>query len=360
MNSRQVKLKPTAHNSSLNQINPIVLLTVIFLFIVLILHHGNYTYDFLDPLRDFQINKPLQKFSVGGFLFLSGFKLVKSKLSVPVWDFWVNRFSRVYLPYLLAVIIFSFVVYPIGNNSNFPSTPNFLIHILCLQALLPNFFQPNYTTIWFVSILFCCYAFFLSTRRLLVRIFDFCLVLLLTIISISWLRLLVSRWDIAIFQGDFEIYLLFFALGMVYAQTENLFEKTKIKILLFIAIVGALNSIIYYNFISLSWNIFPWEVITIISTSVPLYLVGFKIAPRLSCNHQTLTLMNLVAYSSFCTFLFHRPIWTMLRWLWYQKSLPQAAFIVMLGIPLILFISYWLQTLYDRIRSRLSNFRRVI
>jgi len=53
----------------------------------------------------------LQKFAVGGFLFLSGYKLALSKRDEPAQTFLLNRFLRIYPLYFLAVVLFSCLIF---------------------------------------------------------------------------------------------------------------------------------------------------------------------------------------------------------------------------------------------------------
>jgi hypothetical protein len=48
-------------------VEPVAILTAVLIFIVLLLHQGNYTYNLLEPIRILDGNKLLQSFTVGGF-----------------------------------------------------------------------------------------------------------------------------------------------------------------------------------------------------------------------------------------------------------------------------------------------------
>ncbi|MEO0770850.1 MAG: hypothetical protein AAFY72_15760, partial [Cyanobacteria bacterium J06649_4] len=96
-----------------------IYMTLIFVSVVLMLHHVNYTHDYLWEIshRFFHpyetgVDQLFQKFAVGGFLLLSGYKLSLSKVSEPVVPFLFNRLKRIYPLYLLALIVSSPAAYP--------------------------------------------------------------------------------------------------------------------------------------------------------------------------------------------------------------------------------------------------------
>ena len=182
------------------KLNSIVMLTVVCLLSVLILHHPTYTLDYLSPIRKFYVHDFLQKFAVGGFIFLSGFKMAKSKASNTIKEFLINRFLKIYPLYLLALILFSFIVYPDFNNDIFPSWKNFVLHAFAFQSIFPDLFQANYHTIWFISIIFICYGFFLLLRRFLDNLGIFFLLSFVICLAIPALRHLFSLLGLNIFQ----------------------------------------------------------------------------------------------------------------------------------------------------------------
>ena len=340
------------NNTTKRGIDPVILLSVIFVLIVLCLHHGSYTIDAIGTLRDYHVTKLMQKFSVGGFLFLSGFKLAKSKLGVSWVQFIKSRFYRIYLLYLLAVITFSITVYPYSNNGTIPSLANFLKHVFCLQAILPNYFQKDYLTIWFVSILFFCYIFFLLARKFVVEVSLFCGLLFSTFLSILIIRSLAYKYQTILLADYLELWLVLFGIGMIYPDIDRRVAKFSVKLLLLISIVCSVLLILFYN---QSFNIeqasFLNQLIDrslILLSILPLYAIAFQVSPQIAIPLSILNLLKNIYYISFCCFLFHRPIWTIMANLWSEKSLYQFLYINLLGVPLIFFISYLIQKSYNQ------------
>ncbi|MDJ0744115.1 MAG: acyltransferase family protein [Xenococcaceae cyanobacterium MO_167.B27] len=340
-------------------IDAVILLTAIFLVIVLLLHHGSYTINYLGPLHRYHINKFLQKFAVGGFLFLSGFKLTKSKISNSSREFLVNRFFRVYLLYLLALIVFSFTAYPDLNNGIFPSWSNFILHSFCIQSLIPHFFQQDYNTIWFVSVLFFCYGFFLLTRRLLDKLHLFLIILFIVIVAISLIRHLASLYEVNIFHQYLDTWLAFFSLGMVYSKNQKRINRLNTKLFACSSCISFILLIALYNATEIEGLlIYTIERILILASTLSLYFIQFKIHPHIYVSRRVSSFLKWISYSSFCVFLFHRSIWNLLVKFWSDESFYQSIFILVLGIPIILILSYRIQVTYNQvitnIRQRIS------
>lgn len=346
-----------------------IYMTLIFVSVVLMLHHVNYTHNYLWEIshRFFHpyetgVDQLFQKFAVGGFLLLSGYKLSLSKVSEPVVPFLFNRLKRIYPLYLLALIVSSPAAYPHLVDGQLPSLANFIMHALCLQAVLPDFFQQDFYTIWFVSNLFCCYLLFLGLRKTLGRPATFCIKLGLFILAIALLRQLAGTYDISVFANDFNIYLLFFAAGMECSQlqprlmTVNKFALISISVvctgLLIALTLNPIETASLYG--PIAGSTAGSIALSIIDSSLKigsvlpihvLLLTSFKetrVSPKIAA------LMKKLTVASYCTFLFHRPIWTLLHGIWSGSSYLQSVFILGFGIPLIFVCSYCLQLFYNR------------
>lgn len=338
-----------------------IYMTLIFVSVVLMLHHVNYTHDYLWKIshRFFHpyetgVDQLFQKFSVGGFLLLSGYKLSRSKVSEPAVPFLFNRFKRIYPLYLLALIVSSPAAYPHLVDGQLPSLANFIMHALCLQAVLPNFFQQDFYTIWFVSNLLCCYLLFLGLRKTLGRPATFCMKLGLFIFAIALVRQLAGTYGISAFTNDFNVYLLFFAAGMGCAQLQPRLMTINKLVLIGISVVctGLLIALTVNPIETAS----PYgsTALSIVDSSLkigsilPVHVLLLTSFQKTSVSPKVAVLMNNLTVASYCTFLFHRPIWTSLHGLWSGSSYLQSVFILGFGIPLIFVCSYCLQLFYNR------------
>ncbi|MEL6605848.1 MAG: acyltransferase family protein, partial [Cyanobacteria bacterium J06614_10] len=318
--------------------------------------------DFIKPLRALAINRYLQKLAVGGFLFLSGYKLTKSKLSTPVFNFFKNRFLRIYPLYFLALLIYTFTVY-VQKHDALPTLKTFFVHVFLMQTVVPELFGRNYLTIWFVSVLLFCYVFFLAMRRLLVtNLVAYTVISLSVYLGICLVRTFFAERDITVFMRFFEVYLSFFAVGMAYAIYERAITRFFCRKSVAVAYAGTFTVVLtllmsvysqrFHSMDTVGLRLF--ESFAILLTTIPLYFYAFKNASRLKVNHTTISILLLSSSGSFCIFLFHRPVWTVMVELWGNRSVFQALYILALGIPLIVFCSYQLQRSYNNILKKLS------
>jgi peptidoglycan/LPS O-acetylase OafA/YrhL len=344
-----------SHKNLVNA-DPVICLNLVFLAVVLLLHHVNFTHDYLWEVShriiniyEYKIDKILQMFAVGGFLFLSGLKIAGSKSSDTAQSFIKRRLLRIYPLYLLAVIVSSFTSYPYLTGT-FPISSNFLVHVLCLQSILPDLFQGNYHTIWFVNNLLSCYLLFLLLRDKLNHFLSFFTTLSIVLLSITALRTLAAIAGIKLFTGDFDTYLIFFSLGALYSRNQSNVSQLDSKPLLLVSTIALVGFFGVKNGLH-NQEILQYllERIFILSGMIPLYSVLIKELRKIKIPISIAKLMQKLFVASFCVFLFHRSFWSILATIWSQKSYIQSTFILGLGIPLIFVISYWIQVSYDRI-----------
>jgi peptidoglycan/LPS O-acetylase OafA/YrhL len=337
------------------KLDPVTGLNLIFLSVVLLLHHVNYTQDYLWEITHrlinvyaYKIDKVLQMFAVGGFLFLSGFKIAGSKSAETATGFITSRLLRIYPLYFLALVVSSFTSYPYLTKES-PSIANFLLHALCLQSVLPDCFQLNYNTIWFVSNLMCCYLLFLLLRPHINHPRQFFTTLTIVLIALAGLRFLATIAHVQLFTGDFDTYLIFFSLGVFYSRYQTQIRQLKIKPWLFTTPIAIVGFLVAKNALGHQplWQ-YCLERVFILSAMIPLYCILLRGLGQITITQPIAKLLQNLTIASFCVFLFHRSWWAILATVWSQKSYTQSLFILGCGIPLCFVISYWLQISYDR------------
>lgn len=142
-----MRLSPNKSELFLTRVSSVDVLTALCIVLVLLLHQASYTIDFLAPIRPFMLHRVAQRFAVGGFLFLSGYKLATSKLRTGARAFIVNRLAKIYVVYALSIFLFAVTAYPYLNNGDFPSTSNILVHLLAVQSVFPNISGINFHTL---------------------------------------------------------------------------------------------------------------------------------------------------------------------------------------------------------------------
>jgi peptidoglycan/LPS O-acetylase OafA/YrhL len=61
----------------------------------------------------------------------------------------------------------------------------------------------------------------------------------------------------------------------------------------------------------------------------------------------------IIAYASYGMYLFHRPVWWLMVDIYNPANVQiKALYLALLGIPLTIFFSYYLQKFYDRYFER--------
>lgn len=339
-------------------VDPITWINLLFMFIVLLLHHVNYTQDYLWAISHRLINpyetgidQALQKFAVGGFLFFSGYKLAISKQREPIWAFLLNRFLRIYPLYFLAIVLFSVTVYP-HITGEMPSLGNFSVHTLALQAWLPNLYQRNYLTIWFISNLFFCYLVFIFIRRELSDTQHFLQAVTLILVMINLSRIIfLKAYSFDIFSGHFDTYFLFFALGMLSSKLLSQGMPDRWQNSLYLPTVSAACAIalvVATSFLSHDTaKFYVLERVLIFGFTVPAYWALLQNLQGYLLSIKGAAFLKNISAASLCVFLFHRPIWTVMYTFMPEKSWFQSLFILGIGIPLIFLTSYYVQHFYN-------------
>lgn len=330
---------------------------LIFVGCVLLLHHVNFTQDYLWTVlhRFFNpyttgFDQVIQKFAVGGFLFLSGYKLALSKKSSSIIDFAKRRIYRIYPLYFVALLLFSFTAYPYLTQE-FPSIPNFIIHALCLQSVLPDLFQRNYHTVWFVSNLMCCYAAFLPLRQGLGLNQKLFTQLALLLAWIYLIRQIADLYGFRVMPGDFDLYLIFFTIGMFTSQPMNKpwVEKCRGWVMVPIILIFSLGFMgLHTQFPAPNLGLDMLKKLLVLASTIPLYYWLLNLFRDVNLSPTLAQGLNYVNEASFCVFLIHRSIWAMMVQVWPEKSYVQSLYILGLGIPLIVWLSHELQVFYNK------------
>jgi len=341
-------------------VDPVVLLTATFILTVLLLHHGSYTHDYIWRLRQIEVNQYLQKMAVGGFLFLSGYKLMLSKAGVSAIAFWKNRLIRIYPPYLLALVAYSFTDY-VYKQESLPSIGNFLLHASLLQSVLPDLLGKSYRTLWFVSVLFCCYVFFLMARRLVQRMWLYVASVVLLVLAICVVRNVLASSDIDVFLKSFEVFLVYFSGGMLYAaQQQTVHGLIRQNMLLYKGIVvgatllfAAVKLWLIASNAPQSTSLYCFDFIATLATTIPLYLLFLSGTIELRIKQSSLAKrLQQLSVASFFVFLCHRPIWSVLASIWNDSGFVHSLYIFGVGLPTIFALSLWGQVTYSRLVKR--------
>lgn len=339
-------------NSS--KVNPVYVINSILISIVLFLHHGSYTILYFDKLNTYYLTYVLQKFAVGGFFFFSGLKLIISNSDYSISTFLKKRLFRIYTLYIIALIVASFTCYPFLNDGNIPSIQNFIIHALCFQIILPDFFEHNYHTLWFVPVLLICYILFLflqkdivNTKKFITKQVGIC-----SLVSIVYLY--TQDKGVHLFFQDLSIYILFFTAGMISVKL-NVKNYLKYQFLL-APVIGNVFLILMYKYLDINtWYIYITYTVLVITSNIPLFVLSMVLINKINFSQRTKSILSQYSFASFCIFLFHRSIWAVLSTAYPQDGFLQWLFIILIGVPIIFLCAYSIQHSYNLIPKHFSN-----
>ena len=334
-------------------ITTVEFLNSLFITTILYLHHSMYTAYHIKLLPEWDLNLYLQKLAVGGFFFLSGLKMTQSKSETSFTSFISNRFFRIYVLYVMAVISYSIIVFPYLNWGRFPDLKNVIVHALGIQSVIPGLFGKGYLTLWFISFLFLCYAFFLISRKTVQNSLKFLTVLGISILFITAVHYLGKQIGMAIFRPDISIFLVYFGLGMLFAVNRQTFERINRFLLLLLIVVGLVGAL---YFLSHKSQIKLQGFVTFLfylTSHMAFYLLMFKKLSTYQPSKQMKALLKYTSYASFCVFLFHRPVWSVMNLVWFKTSLLHALYIIVFS-PICIFIGcHRLQTEYDKLVKKI-------
>lgn len=333
------------------EIDPIHYLNTIFILMVLYLHQETYTGFFLGGHI---LHYLLQKIAVGGFVILSGLKLSISNDKTPVLLFIKKRFFRLYFLYLIALLLISFTAYPSMHDGHIPSLQNYIVHIFCLQYIIPNHFGPTLPTIWFISTLFCCYIQFIFFRRYLSDTKKLLKYSCIVFIVCSILHFISVSFGFDIFNFYLPLYLALFSIGMALSTKRLNTVSVKKYILLFLGSTIFLIFIYSHITVNTIHEYVVWSAFVLVNV-YSFLLMSFIFLSRLFVSNRLDNLVAHISTASLCVFLFHRSIWTIMDALYPQQSIYKLMYIIFLGIPLVFFISYHIQKRYNMMLSKIGR-----
>ncbi|MFX0021797.1 MAG: acyltransferase family protein [Candidatus Hermodarchaeota archaeon] len=377
------------------------ILRIIAILIVVILIHipNNYAYPFAmdyTPYQGFLLHTLGIHVAMGSLVFVSGFGLYLNKNNRNInntkklFGFLKKRFLRIFPLYWIALILF-IIFFGYWDQGFF----YIFAHILGIQMVVAPTYGWAIWTLWFIGIIVIYYLIFiiLSFTGSIKWIIPTALIILLLFAIIHIYT--------GLFEYRFFYYYLLFILGIIsanlytssqYARVKE-FLKNKSKYLPIIVGFGtaALSIVIYLILTQYCFSYFNSEYGTtflfqildlqpgIIESAVAVLLIdliilvyiifivslsyafisSFKLLlPKIKINKT----FSIVAYSTFCAYLFHRIFLVIYTFILSEGlNLDIRAFenlyLVLLFVPFIFLFSYFIQKGTDRVLKRFSSKR---
>ncbi|TFG02158.1 MAG: hypothetical protein EU542_05565 [Promethearchaeota archaeon] len=394
-----------------NKLPHLDILRIVSILIVVVLIHipNDYAYSFyigLDPYIGFLLHTLGIDIAMGSFVFISGFGLYLNKNNRNIntlskaSKFLKKRFLRIFPLYWIALILFIFFLEYTELD------PLYLIsHFFGMQMIVAPLYSPPILTMWFIGIIVLYYLIFLLLSSLgsIKRIIPASLIILFFFVFLNVFFGLV--------EYRFFTYYLLFILGIIAAhlygshQYNQLKEKinklNKSAPLILALLISFLSLVIYLNLSQYCFNIFTSEfgtthlpiildqdldivisatlfllfdllIILYLIFAISLFHFVIKVLRKLFPKKNIGLPFSLIAYSTYCVYLFHRIFLIIYIWasmeilnvnlyqLIYGVYRDQHFILIYVFVPFIFIFSYFIQKGADlaiKLPSNLSSRR---
>lgn len=263
---------------------------------------------------------------LGLFMFLSGYLCGRRKFERKdeIWTFYKKRFWRFYLLYALSALL----LYALGFI-------NGKLVLFTTLTALSSFILPQPNTLWFMSML----TFFYLITPLLKKNYVYGGGIFLIIIALHYL--IPGGIDNRLF-----IYYPIYSCGLYLANTNTLEIVMRNKITLPATLL--LSMLLFLWLLKgIEWLSFPF-----IFFGMLLLLTSFRKFEFSFCDR----VVNFLAYSSLCAYLYHREIYILIIDVFERIGVNHPIGVcVTIMLPICLVVSYFIQRQYDYALNKLKK-----
>lgn len=191
------------------------------------------------------------------FLICSGFGLYYSYLNKPITFtlFLKKRFSKIYIPYILVVIVSFCIPYMYYGSDRISAL---LSHIFLYKMFVPAYDESFGGQLWFVSAIIQFYLVFYLLIKMLKKLGNKNFFKICFLISLLWwiIIALLKVTDIRVFNSFFLQYLWEFAIGMIFAEEYRKTGTLKFMNIKYSVLIPiTLGSIIIFSAMALSGGV---------------------------------------------------------------------------------------------------------
>ncbi len=328
------------------------LMRAIAILSVLIYHLPGYSFNFFDlnwagiEIDPSVLRESTKYFGLGLFVFISGYlsNLKERNFSdTEAVKRYVSRKLIKLLPlYYLALIAF-FYIYDVNEPLRVA------IHVLGLQLLFASEQIKPSVTLWFVGLLLIYYAIYMFVRAERVSDVSKLAVLVLFPVVVYLMNQFFDIMDLRI-----VLYYGIFLLGLYSARFDLLNRMSWIQMI--VAVFLFTGFLVVRGNYEFATRPFSSLISFGIVNALMFFFICFthKVCLLLANKKKIGRLTEVVSYSSFGMFLFHRPVWSLMHKALIQIPVMKsqdlmAVAMAFVGIPAIIAITYWLQRLYDSV-----------
>ncbi len=271
------------------------------------------------------------------FVFVSGYFIGKNSIELhkqTLISFYLKKVMRIYPLYFLSILVFTYF-----GLSDFKTS-------IKAFFLVSMFVKPSPPTLWFITMIM---FFYVISPFLIFVCKNIKKIKIIVIYLIVSLLLMLYYYFTKLLDLRFIVYLPAFIFGIFVAVNDEQSISTKLVILA--SVVGALISF----FLNTPHKQLNMLFSTLLVTSASFFL--FNVFRKMSFkNTKIMASIILLSYSSYCMYLFHRPIYIILKKLYFPNSLfLQLLYLIVIGLPCIFILSLYLQKFYDKSNRMLTN-----
>lgn len=332
-----------------NRIPEFDVLRSLAILLILFHHLPQYYFNFYD-LRYFGIDYDLtfinnlnRYLGLGLFTFSSGYllyqKYPKFHDKKDIRRFLKIRYIRIFPLYLIALMIF---IIGSGDFKIF----SVIAHVLGVQELLASKYLTPIMTLWYIGIILIYYYMFAVIVRYFRNSKEF-----VGFGGVVFISLLILEGNFSITDRRLIVYLPTFLSGIIISK-ENILSKLKSKYILILFCSMFFLTFISYKYLygikikTISFNFLSY-VLLINVIMILFALITFYLSKSI-VNSKGYKYLQLIAYSSLCMYLFHRPIWNAMTLIYTNNNnLIYGFYLIFFGTSLIIVSSYFLQKIYD-------------
>lgn len=309
--------------------------SICMLYIVGYWHLFNYTNPF--SIYNNIITQIITRTALATLVLFSGFFAAKglTNNSLSVKMFYLKKVIRIYPLYIVSLLVFLFlkIISP-------------KVALLSLFSL-SMFIKPAPATLWFITMILIFYL----VTPILCKITTNC-GLRKTIIIILSIVLFLLIYDYFTSMLDIRIvmYIPAYVFGVYLSKHKIIIKYNYQSIILAFIIISPLALPYYTNTNPHIASVCKIPIITLFSLMIFNWAKKYK--PK---THEKL--ITKISYTTWCMYLFHRPIYLILTKIYFPDVLLlQVTYLLIIGLPIIMISSYIIQRINDIAITLTSKF----
>ncbi len=274
---------------------------------------------------------------LGTFIFVSGYYVglrFKTTSRNDIIGFYKKRLIRIYPLYLIAILLFAMLQLSDVRTS------------LKAAFLISMIVGKSPPTLWFIALLMTYYVIspliIYAVKAL--NTFGTILSFALFIACLMILFYITGRPDLRMI-----VYFPSYLLG-IYVADRKIDNTVKGHMILIPVVATIFLSFLEFQYVFLE---ITTKTIMILLCSFLVFRTGYNI--KISSNRSYKGVL-ILSYSSYCMYLFHRPVYIVLKKLYFPAEMAyQVVYLVILCVPCVILVSYILQRTYDNIIGMLKR-----